>query len=148
MTPAAPLSLPGPVLFFDGECGLCNRLVRLVLRLDPGARLRFAPLQGPTAQGYLRAHGLPTVDFDTIVFVPDWARRDAPAHRVRTDGVIGALRAAGTLGARAVAAAIAVFPRPIRDAGYRIVGRWRYRIFGPWKPRPLARAEWASRFLP
>mgnify|MGYP000479251079 CR=1 FL=1 len=24
----------GPVLFFDGECGLCNRIVRLLLWLD------------------------------------------------------------------------------------------------------------------
>src|SRR4051812_37486572 len=49
---------PVPVLFFDGECGLCNRVVRLLLRLDTRGRLRFAPLQGPVAQDYLRAHGL------------------------------------------------------------------------------------------
>lgn len=137
----------GPVLLFDGECGLCNRLVRGLLRLDRHGRLRYAPLQGPAAQSYLRAHGMPTADFDTIVFVPDWSRRDEPAHRLRTDGVIAALRAVGSRRARALAAVIALFPRGIRDGGYRVVGRWRYRIFGPWKQRPLRRPEWAARFL-
>jgi hypothetical protein len=48
---------PDPVLLFDGECGLCQRLVRVLLGLDRRGRLRFAPLQGPAAQSYLRQHG-------------------------------------------------------------------------------------------
>ena len=147
MTPP-PHGDSGPVLFFDGECGLCNRLVRLLLRLDRGGRLRYAPLQGPTAQGYLRAHGLPTADFDTIVFVPEWQRRAQPEYRVRTAGVIGALRAVGGIVATFLAAVLWIFPAPVRDAGYRVVGHWRYRVFGPWRPRPLPRPAWAARFLP
>lgn len=137
----------GAVLFFDGECGLCQRLVRLLLRLDRQGRLHFAPLQGPVAQGYLRAHGLPTEDFDTLILVPDWRRRDRPEHQVRTTGVIGALRSVGGKRARALAAGLAVFPAAVRDAGYKQVARWRYRVFGPWTTRPLERAEWAARFL-
>jgi predicted DCC family thiol-disulfide oxidoreductase YuxK len=143
----ATLEVGGPVLFFDGECGLCNRVVRLLLRLDRAGRLRFAPLQGASAQGYLAAHGLPRVDFDTLIFVPDWNRRDRREHLVRTAGVIAALRAIGTRAARGVAALIAVFPAVVRDGLYRIIGRWRYRIFGPWRSRPLPRPEWQARFL-
>ncbi len=153
-----PSAEPGPVLLFDGECGLCNRIVRGLLRLDRGGRLRFAPLQGPAAQAYLRAVGLPTEDFDSLVFVSDWARREGPArgdsggagaraaYLLRTDGVIAALRAVGGL-APALAGVLAIFPARWRDAGYRLVARWRYRMFGEWRPRPLARAEWAARFL-
>ncbi len=149
-------SEPGPVLLFDGECGLCNRIVRGLLRLDRGGRLRFAPLQGSAAQAYLRAVGLPTADFDSLVFVPDWTRREGTArgggggaraaYWLRTDGVIAALRVVGGLAA-ALAGVLALFPVRWRDAGYRLVARWRYRIFGEWRPRPLARAEWAARFL-
>ena len=148
-SPASPTRQEeaGPVLFFDGECGLCNRLMRFLLRLDQAGRLRFAPLQGRSAQSYLAAHGMPTVDFDTLVFVPDWSRRDRPDHRVRTSGVIGALRAIGTRRARFLAALITIFPAALRDAGYRVVGRWRYRLFGPWRPRPLPRPDWGARFL-
>jgi predicted DCC family thiol-disulfide oxidoreductase YuxK len=145
---AGTQDVSGPVLLFDGECGLCNRLVRLLLRLDRGGRLRFAPLQGGSAQSYLRVHGLPTVDFDTLVFVPDWSRRDHAEFLVRTDGVIAALRAIGGTTARMIAAFLALFPAGMRDAGYRLVGASRYRLFGPWHYRPLARAEWAARFLP
>lgn len=136
----------GPVLLYDGECGLCHRIVRLLLRLDPRERLRFARLQGGAGQAYLRAHGLPAADFDSLVFVPDWARREQREFLLRTDGVIAALRGCGGLG-RGFAAMLAVFPAAWRDAGYRLVARWRYRIFGAWRSRPLARPEWRERFL-
>lgn len=134
------------MLCFDGECGLCQRVVRLLLRLDRAGRLRFAPLQGPSAQAYLRAHGLPTEDFDSIVFVPDWSQRGRGEHRLRSDGVVAALAACGGLGAE-LAAVVAFWPAPWRDAGYRAVARWRVRLFGPWRPQPLERPEWAERFL-
>ena len=44
-----------PVLLYDGECGLCNRLVRLLLRADRAGRLNYAPLQSGPAQTYLGA---------------------------------------------------------------------------------------------
>ncbi len=137
----------GPVLFFDGECGLCNRLVRLLLWLDDRGRLRFAALQGVAAQSYLRKHGLSTTDFDTLIFVPDWSRHDWPEFLVRTTGVIAALRTVGGGTGRTLAELLAIFPAKMRDAGYRVVARWRYRIFGPWRERPLARPEWRVRFL-
>ncbi len=141
-----PPPLSGPVLLFDGECGLCNRCVRLLLRLDRAGRLRFAPLQGPSAQAYLKLRGLPTEDFDSLVFVPDWGRREEQAPLMRTNGVLAALRL-GNGWARALAACLGVFPAAWRDAGYKLVARWRYRIWGEWQPRPLARPEWAERFF-
>jgi predicted DCC family thiol-disulfide oxidoreductase YuxK len=146
MGPSPDLSLPDPVLLYDGECGLCNRVVRLLLRLDRHERLRFAALQSAAGQAYLRAQGLPVADFDSLVFVPDWTRQPAGEYLLRTDGVIAALRGCGALGAE-LAAVLAVFPTAWRDAGYRLVARWRYRIFGEWQPRPLAQAGWAERFI-
>ena len=87
----------------------------------------------------MREHALPTENFETLVFVPEWTRRHEASHLLRTAGVIGALRAVGGVLPRALASIIAIFPRRLRDAGYRMVGRWRYRVFGPWRPRPLAR---------
>lgn len=136
----------GPVLLYDGECGLCNRVVRLLLRLDRGERLHFARLQSPAGQAYLRDHGLPTTDFDSLVFVPDWAQPERSDFLLRTDGVIAALRVCEGLSPE-LAAVLAVFPAAWRDAGYRLVARWRYRIFGAWKPRPLPRPERATRFI-
>ena len=58
-----PNSNAGPVLLFDGECGLCHRVVRGLLKCDRRERLRFAPLHGAAAQVWLRERGLPTTDF-------------------------------------------------------------------------------------
>jgi predicted DCC family thiol-disulfide oxidoreductase YuxK len=143
--PESPAGGAFPVLMFDGDCGLCQRLVRGLMRLDRAGRLRFAPLQGRTAQAYLRRHGLPTVDFDTRVFVPDWSRRERREFLVRTAGVIGALRSLHRSGARVLAGLLAAFPPRLRDAGYRWVARGRFRIFGPWQPRAWPRPEWAER---
>jgi len=120
--------------------------VRLLLRLDRNSRLRYAPLQGPAAQAYLRAHGLPAADFDSLIFIPDWSRRAAPDFLWRTAGVVAALRSIGGI-AGGLAAILAVVPTSWRDGGYRLISRWRYRVFGPWRARPLTRADWAARFL-
>ncbi len=133
------------VLFFDGECGLCERLVRWLVVSDRGQRLRFAPLQSVVAQRYLRARGLPTEDFDSLVFVPDWNDQTA-TPLFRTDGALAASRLGGGRLGRALSG-LQVLPRSWRDAGYKLIARWRYRIFGEAKPGGLARPEWAGRFL-
>ncbi len=142
----ADQNLALPVLLFDGECGLCQACVRELLRRDRRGRLRFAPLQGAAAQAFLRAQGLPTEDFDTLIFVPDWSRRELRgAYLVRTDAVLAACAEAG--GALARAAELRVVPRAVRDDGYKLVARVRYRLFGDPRPGALARPEWAERFL-
>ena len=146
MVPSPEFSAAGPVLLFDGACGLCNRIVRLLLWIDRGGRLKFGPLQGPAAQRFLRANGLSTEGFDSLVFVPEWGGREGKGFLLRTDGVIAALRVVGGP-AGILAGVLAVFPSQWRDAGYRWVARCRYRIFGRWRARPLARPEWGARFL-
>lgn len=125
-------STPTPVLFYDGECGLCNAMMRFMLKHDRRGVLRFAPLQGPTAQAFLRAHGLPTEDFDSIVFVEDLARADT-AFWFRTTGALRALEEMGGVWRRA-ARIMRVVPASWRDAGYRVVARLRYRLFGRYVP--------------
>lgn len=136
---------PQPVLLYDGECGLCNWCVRRLLRWDRAGRLRFAPLQGEPAQAYLRAHGLPERDFDSLVFVPDWNQPMAALPLLRTDGALAACAAAG--GPGRILTALRVLPRGFRDACYRMVARSRYALFGEYRPTPLPRSEWQERFL-
>lgn len=136
----------GPVLFFDGTCGLCNRSVRLLLRLDRRERLHFAPLQSEPAQAYLRQHGLPTEDFDSMVLVPSWERRTQPEFALRTDAAVRALKACGGF-AKAMGTVLGWVPSAWRDAVYKLIARWRYRIWGEWRPCPLPKPEWSRRFI-
>jgi predicted DCC family thiol-disulfide oxidoreductase YuxK len=130
---------------YDGTCGLCNACVRLLLRIDKAGTLRFAPLQGTTAQAILRERGLPTEDFDSLIFVPDFPRSDGP-HHLRTEGVLRVLKELG--GVWRAMLWLRIIPAGVRDFFYKLVARMRYRLFGEYRPRPLARPEWAARFLP
>lgn len=141
MSSAAPV----PVLLFDGECGLCNRIVRLLLKTDHAGRLRFAPLQSTPAQRYLRAQGLPTEDFDSLVFVPDWNNPVPGGFRLRTNGALAAAAEVG--GVWRLVAWLRVLPAWSRDPFYKLVARTRYALFGAYKPSPLPKPEWAKRFL-
>jgi predicted DCC family thiol-disulfide oxidoreductase YuxK len=135
-----------PVLLYDGECGLCNRVVHWLLRSDRQARLKFTPLQGAPAQAYLRARGLPTQDFDSLVFVPDWDVPGGSPPLLRTDG---ALAAAAVVGGRWRAITwLRVLPGWLRDPFYKLVARTRYALFGEYRGQPLAESpEWRGRFL-
>jgi predicted DCC family thiol-disulfide oxidoreductase YuxK len=134
-----------PVLLYDGKCGLCNRLVRLLLRSDEAGRLHYAPLQSQPAQVYLRAQGLPTEDFDSLVFVPDWNDPKWGAPQLRTTGALGAAVVVG--GIWRVVSWLRILPAWLRDPGYKLVARTRYAFFGEYRPSPLPKAEWESRFL-
>jgi predicted DCC family thiol-disulfide oxidoreductase YuxK len=134
-----------PVLLYDGECGLCNGIVRFLIREDRRGRMKFAPLQSAPAQAYLRARGLATENFDSLVFVPDWSDPGAAAPRLRTDGALGATDEIGGLW-RVVSGARGL-PRWLRDGAYKLIARSRYRLFGEYRPTPLPEESWAERFL-
>src|SRR6185436_17873752 len=62
-------TIEGPLVLYDGTCGLCNRSVQLILRHDRRGRFRFAALQSDTGRALLAKHGLPMDALDTVVLV-------------------------------------------------------------------------------
>lgn len=133
------------VVFFDGVCGLCNRLVQFLLPRDRDGVLRFALLQGDLAKRALLKHGLDPSDLDSVVVVANWS---LPGERAftRSRAVLQALDALGE-GWRVFARAARIFPLPLADAVYRLVARSRYRIFGRFDVCQVPRPEWRDRFL-
>ena len=134
-----------PVLLFDGECGLCNRVVRFLIRHDPGERLHFARLQEPPAQDFLRSHGLPTGDFGSLVYVRDWNDRERSGFLLRTSGALACFAELG--GGWRILSWLKWIPPFLRDPAYWLVSRTRYAIFGTYKPEPLPDPAWNRRFL-
>ena len=134
-----------PVLLYDGDCGLCNRLVRLLLRSDKAGRLHYAPLQSEPAQKYLRAQGLPTQDFDSLVFVPNWTNPQAGAYQLRTTGALAAAAEVG--GIWRVVSWLRFLPEWLRDPFYKLIARMRYALFGKYRPAALPEPAWEKRFL-
>lgn len=110
-----------PIILFDGTCGLCDRTVRLVSRLDRKGRFRFAPLQSEAAAYLVQRLGVPQ-SIDSIVLV------HGGSARVQSNAAIGVARLLGFPWSMAVV--FLAIPRPIRDAAYRFIARHRYRVFG------------------
>lgn len=137
--------LSNPILLYDGVCGLCNRLVQFSLERDENRRLRYASLQSDFAAKVLRRHGFDSSDLDTVYFVEECGR---PEERLsmRSDAVISVLREIGGPWLFA-AALLRIVPRWLRNWGYSIVARSRYRIFGKSDSCLLPKTEYRDRFL-
>ena len=135
-----------PVLFYDGVCGLCNRTVQFILRRDRREVFRFAPLQGPLANRILKAHGIDPSDLDTIYVAVKCDQSSKERLLVRSDAAVFVLRELGGIW-RVGAAVLGLMPRSVRDWGYGLIARNRYRIFGRYETCPIPSENVRTRFL-
>ena len=106
---------------------------------------RFASLQSPLAARILARHGADAQDLDTVYVV---LNADAPEESllVRSDAVLFVLTQLGGLW-RALALVLKLLPHSLRDFGYNIIARRRYRIFGRSETCILPAPENRDRFL-
>jgi predicted DCC family thiol-disulfide oxidoreductase YuxK len=133
------------LVLFDGVCGLCHRLVQFLIKVDRRDRLRFAPLQGPTAESILRRHGEYTGDLDTVYVV---LNAQSPEEQLlsRSRAVLHAVVSLG--GAWRTCAIASWLPTCLLDAAYDVVGRRRYQIFGRFDTCPVPTPLQRGKFLP
>jgi predicted DCC family thiol-disulfide oxidoreductase YuxK len=142
----APSPAPGgPIVLYDGVCGLCNRYVDFILRRDHRERFRFASLQGAFGQRALATHGLPAEGDPSSIVLLESPGLPAERARVRSDAVLAVLTQLG--GAWTLMAVFRLVPRFLRDAAYAFVARIRYQVFGRLEACPLPSASNRSRFL-
>jgi predicted DCC family thiol-disulfide oxidoreductase YuxK len=107
------------VVFYDGECGLCNRFVLFLLKRDSAKVFRFAPLTGKMARQWLEDADLKG---ETVVLL------DRDAVYRKSDAALRAL--AGLGGLWKIAKAGLWVPRLVRDGVYDFIARRRRRWFG------------------
>ncbi|HUQ68246.1 MAG TPA: DCC1-like thiol-disulfide oxidoreductase family protein [Planctomycetaceae bacterium] len=137
----APLqTLPQrPIVFFDGVCGLCNFWVDFLISRDPDGRLAFAPLQGETARQLLSESDRQSLH-SLVLWTQPWAyRKSAAVVRIawQLGGVWSVL---GTM--------LWLVPLPIRNLGYDVVARNRYRLFGKKETCRMPTPAERTRLLP
>ena len=128
-----------PIIFFDGVCGMCNRFVDLILKIDTRGIFRFAPIQGETAKQMLP----PLSDAPQ-----EWSMFYLDEHGIHkeSDAFLEVYRHLG--GAWRLLRLFRLVPRDIRDFVYRTVAQNRYRWFGQRDACRIPSPEERSRFLP
>jgi predicted DCC family thiol-disulfide oxidoreductase YuxK len=134
----------GAVLFYDGVCALCNRIVAFIVKRDRRDRFRFAPLQSNLARETLARHGLDASALDTMFMVTGLG---TPEERVA-----GKSRAVLAFCARlgfpwSLAGALRLVPARLLDGLYDRVARNRYATFGRLDACPVPPPEERHKFL-
>jgi predicted DCC family thiol-disulfide oxidoreductase YuxK len=137
------------LVIFDGHCGFCNKSVRWFLRRDRLDRLRFVPSESPKIAELLARHGIKAEGSksgpSTILVVRDPGGTKEQVL-VRSNAAL-AMLAELPQPWPAMGVLCSWVPRPLRDLGYRLVARWRYRIWGRLESCPLPTAAERSRFI-
>ena len=132
-----------PIVFYDGVCGLCNRLVQFLLKRDRHDRLRFASLQSEFAASLLKRHGLDARDLDTVYLVLHC--KSGERVLARSDAILYLLRQLG--GVWGIAGLGRVLPKWVRDGIYKIIAGNRYRVFGRYDNCLLPEEKHRHKFL-
>ena len=133
------VNVPGPVVLYDGECGLCNRSVKFLLARD-GGQLWYAPLQGETAQALRAKHPEIPVTLESVVLV------DHDRVFLRSKAFL--------YGAKYLtrpwrwAYALRWLPAFLLDLGYRVIARIRYRVWGKYDACRLPTTDERAKLLP
>lgn len=129
-----------PVILFDGICNLCNGIVKFIIKNDPESYFKFTPLQSPTGQSLLAQHGFNLEVMDTFVLIIEdrcLTQSDAALHIARSlPGLLWSL-----------SGFFSIIPKPIRNWGYDIVVRNRYRWFGKKEACMIPTKDLLNRFL-
>lgn len=127
------------VVLFDGVCNMCNGYVNYVIDHDPADYFRFASLQSEVGSALAAEHGIDAGALSTIILIENGQAyvRSSAALRIcrRLSGPLKLLWP------------LIIVPAFLRDMGYRLVAKYRYRMFGKREACRLPTEGDRSRFL-
>lgn len=138
---SAPLS---HLVFYDGNCGLCDRIVQFLLQKDKKQRFVFAPLQGETASNYLKYLPVETRFTDSLILIENY-RSSYPRVSLLAKA---ALRIAWLLDwPWLLIGWLSIFPGWMFDWIYRLIASNRHYFF-PHTQCMMPPPNQQNRFLP
>lgn len=133
------------IIFFDGVCGFCNRFIQFVLENDKNDLFNFASLQSEFADATLAKRGFNAADLNTVYLIANYGT-DKEKVLSKSDAIIFA---AGRLNGwmKPFATIFGYLPKALRDFGYDIVAKIRYRLFGKLEQCMLPSPETRAKFI-
>jgi predicted DCC family thiol-disulfide oxidoreductase YuxK len=131
--------MTNPIILFDGVCNLCNGSVHFILKRDKAGVFRFAALQSDAGREQLQRFNLDEQSMTSIVLVEEGR------HFEKSEAALRILKRLGW--PFKALYALMLLPRPVRDLGYDLIARNRYRIFGKRDACMMPTPEIRARFL-
>ena len=105
------------IIIFDGVCGLCNKSVDILIKLDRHKIFQYTSLQGE----FVKTLDIEP-DIDSIVFYEDGNLY------YKSTAILKILRSLG--GIWIMSNIFYLIPKIIRDFIYDVMAKYRYKIFG------------------
>ena len=124
------------IVFFDGVCNLCNRIVQFIIKRDKNDYFRFAALSSESGQRMLRTY---SIKIDSIVLLENgivYTESDAVLRIFRHLSGIYPFIYCGI-----------IVPRFFRNYLYRLIANNRYRFLGQRNECWLPTSELTKKFL-
>ncbi len=128
-----------PVLFYDGDCGLCAKLVQWTLKRDRLGLVLFSPLQGETYRE--RVSSTIPADLNSMVLIDDEGIHTRSSAAFKMLKYIGGFWGAmGRVGS--------ILPTSLCNWGYLFVAKRRIGWFGVADHCEIPSPDHRARFLP
>lgn len=124
------------LIFFDGDCGICNFWVQWILERDKKDQFMFASLQSDFGQKFLAERGLNTKVFNTMyLWKPGQYYLEKSKAVLKIANLIGGIYRFSVLGK--------IIPFYLSDKLYDIVSKNRMKIANQkcYLPTPHQRAK-------
>ena len=114
------------LVFYDGECGLCDQIVQFLLKQDSQELFNFAPLQGTTAAKLLKQLPPEMKNKDSLILIENYENADPQFYIYGK----GAFRICWILGGGwMIPGLFSWLPSILYDWGYRLVANNRHKLF-------------------
>jgi predicted DCC family thiol-disulfide oxidoreductase YuxK len=133
------------IVFYDGECGLCDYFVQFILLHDEAKKFYFSPLQGNLVKELgIEAQSKSSLSQDsgpwmTVLF---WDQGKVYSRSEAAIKIISQLGGAWDFFKIAL-----VVPAVLRDLVYDFIARHRYQWFGKFDSCKIPSSEQKSRFI-
>lgn len=125
------------IVFFDGRCGLCDKVVQFILTMDKDKVFLFAPLQGQYAGQNLKEDYIKNQN--TIVLV------EGDHIYTKSDAVLRIITQLGSLWKCLLV--LKIFPKNMRDNIYLFFSERRFVLFEKMDSCRIPNESEKERFL-
>lgn len=133
------------LVFYDGQCGLCDRVVQIILKADKKKQFLFAPLQGETAGKELQQIPHVINKTDSVILIENYRSNGKRALYLYGKASFRIMWLLG--GSWKLLGWGFFFPSFFYDWGYWIVAKNRRRLF-PQEACIIPTSAEKERFLP
>jgi predicted DCC family thiol-disulfide oxidoreductase YuxK len=128
-----------PIILFDGVCNFCNRTVNVIIEHDKDAKFQFAASQSTAGIDILQKFNLNQTSTASVILIVN------EKIYTKTDAVIQIAKQLS--GWPRLLMGLKIMPKFLRDFGYDLIAKNRYRLFGKRATCRMPVASERNRFL-